>query len=132
MKRFFAFAAVAACILALPALATAKGSPSPKPSASVGTVKAYDADTGELTITTTSGRDVSGLVTDKTKIHCDDDAPVGDNRPHKKGDGPDSKARPSRRGNCSADDLTAGTTVRKARLDLDGEDAEWSKVRLAG
>jgi hypothetical protein len=32
---------------------------------------------------------------------------------------------------CSTDDLVAGTVVRRARIDLDGDDAVWTKLKLA-
>jgi hypothetical protein len=32
---------------------------------------------------------------------------------------------------CSTDDLTEGTAVRRARIDLDGDDAVWTKLKLA-
>jgi hypothetical protein len=65
-----------------------------------GTITSYDATTGKLTITLYGGDTVSGLVTDRTRIHCgggcdhgegpDDDSGTA-SRP---GEGPDSQAGP--------------------------------------
>jgi hypothetical protein len=107
----------------------------------VGTVTSYDSASGELVITTTKGRALSGVVTDRTEIECngrpedttastsrhgDDDQ--GDDNGDDQGDddqGNDTAA------NCDASDLVAGAAVRRARIDLDGDDAVWTKVKLA-
>jgi hypothetical protein len=135
MKRIIIMALLSALIV-LPATATAKRVH--RSHGTVGTITSFDATTGELVITTTKGRELSALVTDDTHIQCsnrqddaattsrhgDDDHGAGDDHGHHGRHGHHSSK-------CSTDDLVAGTVVRRARIDVDGDDAVWTKLKLA-
>jgi hypothetical protein len=90
-----AVAAVLA-LIALPGLASGhRGHDDPAPA---GTVQSFDSETHVLTIALTEGGSVSGLVTRRTQIRCDNGRHRGRHglRHHKRGRG--QKAAASRRG----------------------------------
>lgn len=112
-----------------------------------GTISSFDSDTGVLTIDLANGGQVSGLVTDETRIETDGSCRHGDN-----GDGDDERrgrkvgARALRHGDGhdhgwhhgwhhgdegSTDDLTPGTVVDDAILVLEDGKAAFAKVELA-
>ena len=107
-----AAAALAAIAVAVPAISAADRHGGDDHHATVGTIESFDADTGTLVITPTSGDDVSGMVNDRTKINCEredadddngDDGPNHDNGDDHGDDGPGprrqrrSRRRPSLR-----------------------------------
>ena len=73
MKRF-TMILLAAALLRVPAVALARhgGDDEPRRQDVRGTITAYDADTGDLTITTRKGRAITALVTEDTRIRCSD------------------------------------------------------------
>jgi hypothetical protein len=94
-----AVAAVLA-LVALPGLASGhRGHSDPAPA---GTIQSFDEETGVLTIDLTDGGSVSGLVTRRTHIRCDNGRHRGRHglRHHRRGHG----ASASRRGGSEAED----------------------------
>ena len=94
-----AVAAVLA-LIALPGLASGhRGHGTPAPA---GTIQSFDEETGVLTIDLTDGGSVSGLVTRRTHIRCDNGRHRGRHglRHHRRGHG----ASASRRGGGEAED----------------------------
>jgi len=121
-----------------------------------GTIASFNATTGRLTISLFGGDEVSGLVTDRTRIKCEDkhspDVTVrarhGEEEPgddHGEGidddnSGPGSSH--SGRGpsgnddngvgaNCTTSDLIVGATVEEAELELEHGVAAFEEVELA-
>jgi hypothetical protein len=144
MKRILLTALLAA-LMAFPAAALAKHGTHKvhRHGGQVGTITSFDSATGELVITTTKGRAISGLVTDDTHLQCRrDDADDDDTATvSRHGDDDDTGGDDDETGDddghhghhsskCSTDDLTEGTVVRRARIDLDGDDAVWTKLKL--
>lgn len=80
MKRITLFL-LAAALLSLPAVALARHGHHSRhhdrglhrSHGLVGTITAYDEDSGDLTITTPKGREITALVTDDTRVSCSDD-----------------------------------------------------------
>jgi hypothetical protein len=180
MKRIVITALLAA-LMVLPATAFAKrGHRVHRHGGQVGTVTSFDSATGELVITTTKGREISGLVTDDTHLQCnkadddadatashhgDDDEPGDDNGDdadddagddhgngadddadddHGNGaddDADDDNGNDDGHGHqghhghhsskCTTDALVAGAQVLRARIDLSGDDAVWTKLKIA-
>jgi hypothetical protein len=124
-----------------------------------GTIASFDNETGVLAIQLTGGDTVSGLVTRRTRIKCEDEhssddsrvrgreAEPGDDRGghgNEPGDdnggdnsGPGSGSGPSGHddngtgANCTTADLIAGATVHEAELDLRNGKALFREVELA-
>jgi hypothetical protein len=152
-----AVAALAAVAIAVPAISAADGGHNDgHRGATVGTVDSFDATTGTLTITPTSGDPISGMVTDRTKIQCrnhddngddhgddgpnhdvgddhGDDGPnhdVGDDHGNHGGSGHGKRSHGGSRGNCSTDALVAGAMVEDANLDLGPTGLTFEEVEL--
>jgi len=113
-----------------------------------GTISAFDATSGKLTIALFGGDSVSGLVTSRTDVRCgfgddgsarfsrdsgnsgpgsgsdDDNGGRGELEP---GDdrGDHGNGRP-----CSSDDLTVGAVVHEADLDLEHGIARFDEIEL--
>jgi hypothetical protein len=166
MKRTVLSILAMLALVAVPAAALAKGGHHGRhhhhnrlvvnPGANAGTVKAFDATTGDLTITTAKGRDITAAVTDATEIECEgaDDSTASTSSHGNDDNGGDDNGGDDHSGDdngdddganhdagddngnddssCTTADLTAGAAVRKARIDLSGDDAVWSKVELVG
>jgi hypothetical protein len=125
-----------------------------------GQVAAFDASTGVLAIKLSGGDTVTGLVSRRTKIKCEDEhspdiasrsrgsepgddhgghgtEPGDDNGGGNSGSGP-SHSGPSGHddngtgANCTASDLIVGATVHEAELDLRNGKAVWDEVELNG
>lgn len=125
--------------------------------ADAGTIESFDQETGVLTIALTEGGSVSGLVTPRTHIHCDegwhfgrhglrhghhatashdrgekgesgDHHEGGDEPPGHAGTPPGHDADHS--GGCDTSDLTAGATVKFAVLMLVDGKAVYAVVGL--
>ncbi len=98
-----------------------------------GVISAWDSESGELTITLYSGGELTGTVTDQTRVHCesedtsddssddtsedeatdDDSGEAGNLRSGSGRDGPGT-GREGCDGNCSVDDLAEGVEVTEA------------------
>jgi hypothetical protein len=117
-----------------------------------GTIASFDATTGKLVINAFSGDAVTGTVTGDTEIECRNDDDVqpdedGDDGPNSgPGNGDDDgdddgddgdhggPGHGRRHGDddedCSAADLTAGTVVREAELELTGSGLVFEEIEL--
>ena len=104
-----------------------------------GTVAAYDATTGDLTLELRGGREVSALVDDDTRQRCDDDTLATASR-HGDDDGAGHDAGDDHGDHSSADDdddehdcgdIAVGDTVTRARIDVEDGEAYWTKLRFA-
>lgn len=161
-RRAIPIAAVlgAVAILALSGLALAHGrhGDHPQKGPDTGTIASFDAETGVLAIELTGGETVSGLVTRRTRIKCEDEhsapppPPATSSRPgepgedrgghgepgdDRGGEGPGPKSGPSGHddngtgANCTPADLIVGAVVHQAKLDLKGGKALFREVELA-
>jgi hypothetical protein len=102
-----------------------------------------------LTITLTNGNTVSGLVTDRTEVKCENPGDLNNNgdNDNERGDrvtdhgpgGGDNGDRGDDNGNRGNDNdnnnnnmctITPGETVRNAELRVDGAGASWDEVEL--
>lgn len=140
LSSLLAVALGALALLALPALAAAKhggddGPSHPNGGENAGSVASYDSESGELTIDLRGGGTATALVTEGSRINCVGVRRGGHRHHQHRGrgrghQGEDSatgqrhggkKARPGkhrRRGHrCTADALTEGATIRKARIE---------------
>lgn len=125
-----------------------------------GTITAFDATTGRLTISLFNGDSISGLVTDRTRIKCEDEhspdvtvrarhgeeEPGDDNGGHgeepgddnggeagdNSGPGPSGHDDNGTGANCTSSDLIVGATVEEAELELEHGVATFEEVELAG
>jgi hypothetical protein len=127
-----------------------------------GTITSFDAATGKLVITIFNGDSVSGLVTESTKIKCEDEhspdvttrarhgeeepgddrgegEEAGDDNGGNSGPGSSNSGRgPSGHddngtgANCTTSDLIVGATVEEAELELEHGVATFGEVELAG
>ncbi len=157
LKIIFVAALGALAIFVLPALAGAKGS---RGGDTTGTITAFDTTSRQLTIELNGGEDFSGAVDRQTRIRCEDQSgdgrragavarrsgepePGDDHGGHGEEPGDDnggSGAGPGRGGhddngfgaNCTRADLTVGTAVHKAELELEHGQASWDEVELEG
>lgn len=108
-----------------------------------GTITAFDAATGRLTISLFGGDEVSGLVTDRTRIKCEDEhspdvtvrARHGEEEPGDDhsgpGRGPSGHDDNGVGANCTSSDLIVGATVEEAELELEHGIATFDEVELA-
>jgi hypothetical protein len=113
-----------------------------------GTIASFDAETGRLTIDLFGKDTVSGLVTEQTRIKCEDEhAPDvsdrhGEDEPgddHGDDSGPGSSSSgPSGHddngvgANCTTSDLVVGAVVREAEVEVENGTATFEEVELAG
>jgi len=121
-----------------------------------GTIASFDATTGNLTITLFGGDTISGLVTDRTRIKCEDEhspdvtararhgeeepgddrgghgEEPGDDHGDHSGRGPSGHDDNGTGANCTTSDLIAGATVEEAELELEHGSATFDEVELAG
>jgi hypothetical protein len=110
-----------------------------------GTITSFEATTGRLVISLFGGDTISGLVTDRTKIKCEDEhspdvtvrARHGEEEPGDDHGGEDNSG-PGNGGdddngtgaNCTTSDLIAGATVEEADLELEHGVASFDEVEL--
>lgn len=125
-RLLLAVALGAMALFAIPAIGSAQNGEHHGNSDPAGTVKAFDADSGLLTIDLNEGGDISGLVVDDTRIRCDNDR--GHTRHHHRhGDHATvSDSGPGRDGSGSGDDNSgpgsSGDDRGGAHADEPGED----------
>jgi hypothetical protein len=122
-----------------------------------GTITSFDSETGVLAIQLTGGDTVSGLVTRRTRIKCEDEHSSGDSRVRGReaepgddrgghgnepgddnggdnsgpGSGPSGHDDNGTGANCTTADLIAGAAVHEAELDLRDGKALFHEVELA-
>jgi hypothetical protein len=139
-----AIAALIAAVLIPVAANASSDRSSSRSSSTAGTVKSYTD--GVLTIALKDGTEVSGKVTRKTDIECDDDSrsrsarssrrgdddKSGDD--HNKGERGDDRSDGKRRGrgkdDCGDEALVAGAEVHKAKLKISSRGLAWDDVEL--
>jgi hypothetical protein len=123
-----------------------------------GTIQSFDAQTGRLTIVLLNEETVSGLVTDRTRIRCEDEhspdvtasrthlrhgeeEPGDDNgggddsgpgTPNSAGGGPSGHDDNGSGANCTTSDLVVGAVVTDAELEIEHGGATWDEVELSG
>jgi hypothetical protein len=103
-----------------------------------GTIQSFDSETGRLTIALLNEETVSGLVTDRTRIKCEDEhsPDVTTSRTHlRHGEdepGDDHGDDNGTGANCTASDLIVGAVVTDAELEIEPGGAIWDEVELAG
>lgn len=105
-----------------------------------GTIASFDAATGRLTISLLDGETVSGLVTDRTRIKCEDEhAPDISNLRHGEAEpGDDRGGRGEEEpgddngtgANCTTSDLIPGAVVQGAELEIEHGSAFFEEVEL--
>jgi hypothetical protein len=114
-----------------------------------GSISAFDATSGKLTIALFGGESVTGMVTSETEIKCegpDDSSSASASRDHgeEPGDdydgdnsGPGSDNSGPGRGDdndegaiCAAADLTVGTVVHEAGLEVENGVANFDEIEL--
>ncbi len=126
--------------------------------ASSGTIQSFDTETGKLTIALPGDETISGLVTKRTKIKCEDEhAPDISQLRHRKGGPGDDKggqgeeepgddkgggdsSGPGPSGhddngtgaNCTTSDLIVGAEVQGAELEIANGKVTFEEVELAG
>jgi hypothetical protein len=121
-----------------------------------GTITSFDVASGKLVISLFGGESISGLVTEQTEIKCDgsegsasassDEAEPGDDnggQGEESGDdnggessdsGPGSQGDDDEEGegaNCTSADLTVGTVVQQADLEIANGTATFHEIELA-
>jgi hypothetical protein len=115
-----------------------------------GTIASFDAQTGRLTIDLFGKDTVDGVVTDRTRIKCEDehspdisgrhrhdeDEPGDDDGDHGEdhhGDnsGPSGHDDNGTGANCTAADLVVGAVVQEAELEIEHGQATFEEVELA-
>ncbi len=132
--------AAALALVVVPGLASGHRGPGDDP-APAGTISSFDEETGLLTIDLTAGGSVSGLVTPRTHVRCDNGRHRGRHglRHHRRGHGASASSRgegsrseeepgddhggnqadgADHPGHCGVADLTEGATVKLADLIL--------------
>jgi hypothetical protein len=105
-----------------------------------GTIASFDAETGRLTIDLFGTETISGVVTEQTRIKCEDEhAPdASDHRDGEEGEKGDGNSGPSGHddnetgANCTTSDLIPGAVVREAELEVEHGQATFDEVELAG
>jgi hypothetical protein len=125
-------------IFVLPGLASARGGSDDSSSA---TIKSFDQTTKTLVVALPDGQSVSGLVTRRTKIRCEDE------RGHRRG-GHGVRSREAEPGddhgghgeeagddngsgaNCTTADLVAGAAVEEIELKFRGDTVVFDEVEL--
>jgi hypothetical protein len=123
-------------IFVLPGLASARGD-----SSSNATIKSFDQTTKTLVVDLPDGQSVSGLVTRRTKIRCEDqsrhrrggdrirgrEAEPGDDRG---GHGDEAGDDNGSGANCTTADLVAGAAVEEIELEFRGDTVVFDEVEL--
>jgi hypothetical protein len=109
-----------------------------------GTIAAFDANSGRLTIETSGGDSLSGLIDSRTKIKCEDQGEAG--RHHNRGDdrrgrsgeaepggdsGPSGHDDNGTGANCTTATLVVGAVVQEADLEIEHGTAHFDEVELA-
>lgn len=149
VRALLALALSAVAVLALTGLATAKDGGSKRSDDGhkrhshepTGTIAAFDTESGRLTIALTGGDEVSGLVTKRTRIRCEDErshdsrARLRDSGPGRGGsddsgsDDSDGRGDNSGRGS-SGDDNGSGSGSGQSGNDDNGRGANCTRADL--
>ena len=98
-----------------------------------GTVESFDSSTGVLTIALAGGGSQSGLVTDRTRIECEDEDEEGELRAAHNGgdDDDDDRGDDDENEDCGTEALTEGRVVHEAKLATNADgDTVFTKVEL--
>ncbi|HEX5610705.1 MAG TPA: hypothetical protein VFX45_11525 [Solirubrobacterales bacterium] len=131
-----ALALGATALLALSGIAVAKHGNHHRSSGDPVTIASFDAATGRLTLALSGGEEVSGLVTNRTRIKCEDEhspdvsARHGEDEPGDDHSGPSGHDDNGTGANCTTSDLIAGTLVDEAELEIEHGQATFRKVEL--
>jgi len=87
-----------------------------------GTIASFDAETGRLTIDLFGAEQISGLVTEETRIKCEDEHSHDVGGVHQ---------RHGTGANCTTADLVVGAVVEEADLEIEHGKATFDEVELA-
>jgi hypothetical protein len=141
-------------IFVLPGLASARGGSDDSAGSSSATIKSFDQTTRTLVVALPDGQTVSGTVSRRTKIRCEDqsghrrgddlvrgrEAEPGDDHGHdgiEPGDdnvggssGPSGHDDNGSGANCTTADLTAGAAVEEIDLEFHGDTVVFDEVEL--
>ena len=104
-----------------------------------GTIASFDTATGKLTIDLFGTDTITGLVTDRTRIKCEDEhSPDVSMRSHEGEPGDDNGGHGEEPGddngvgaNCTTADLIPGAVVQEADLEIEHGTATFDEVELA-
>lgn len=106
-----------------------------------GTISAFDATSGKLTIALFGGESITGTVTSETEIKCEgtDDSSASVSRDHggsgsgeaEPGDDNGEGVEPGNEGICSTADLKVGAAVHEANLETQNGVATFDEIELA-
>jgi hypothetical protein len=100
-----------------------------------GVISAYDAEAGTLRLTLYAGGEITGAVTDRTRVKCEDES-SDDSGSDDSGSGPEAGLMRSEHsghggdGGCSVADLAEGVEVLEARIKLSDEGIVFRKIEI--
>jgi hypothetical protein len=103
-----------------------------------GTIAAFDAETGDLTIDLFNGGELAGTVNDNTEIKCeneghhegDDDDTEDHGGNSGPGGGDDRRSHDDDESNCGVENLVPGTVVSEAEVEASSQGATFEEIEL--